>query len=73
MTTLTFNTAKELNHAVKYSNDFKTVKTINGINIDSLPLGSLETSNKYIIVKSYTPFVGHKSQFIQAPYSVEFN
>jgi hypothetical protein len=70
----TFATNYELKKEITTSFPNKEITSINGINLlGRNDLARIEVSNKHCTITTYTPFNGHKTEFIIAPFNVEFS
>lgn len=76
MKNLTAQTERELKNLIQSECNFtgKKVISINGISLENRSdLASLEISNKNCTINTYTPFGGHKTQFLTAPFDILIN
>lgn len=76
MNTLTAQTSRELKHLIQSECNFtgKKVISINGISLENRnDLAELKISNKNCTIDTYTSFAGHKTEFLNAPFSITIN
>ena len=72
--TTSFKTIKELRKFIQSEINFsgKKITSINGIDLDR-NLAELKVSQKHVTVETYTPAIGHKMQFVESPFTIQFN
>ena len=68
-----FENAYQLKKEIQSTFPNKIVKSINEINlINRVDLCDFKVSNKYVIITTYTPFLGKKIKIINPPFQIEF-
>jgi hypothetical protein len=67
---------KELKSIIKNEINFtgNKITSINGINLQNrTDLPELKVTNNYVYIETYTPFGGHKTEFISSPFIITIN
>lgn len=74
MATFTASTEQKLKKLIAKECNFtgKSVTSINGIDLTNrVGMPELKVSNRHVVLEKYTSCLGHKHEFLKAPFTVE--